>query len=159
MDDHMASSARPYVVNARQPSHVVGCDPDTQFPSYAYLRDSELQSVLYQVAGPRVAPPYPRSATCVIEAQFVRMAGSKIPVQDILDLAWAAGECSMHFDSVQRVKPGVWKGNVPKNIHQEWVKDTLNEQERAVLAGLPKYKLVEILDAVGIALWRVGRLR
>lgn len=138
---------------------VVGIDPDTSCPSYAYVRDGQLQSVHYERGGPRVRPPYPREVLAVCEAQFVDRGG-RVPDKDILALAWAAGESSMHFDRCERIAPSRWKGDVPKATMQTWVRAALNESERFVLAKYKQqYILREVLDAVGIALWKVGRLK
>ncbi len=147
---------------------VVSCDPDTKKPSYAYFVGGGLQSVC-MTASPRQAPPYPRETLLVIEAQFLSLVGKKIGpgqyqqirAEDILNLAWAAGECSMHFDTAQRVSPATWKGSVSKEIHHEWVHAVLSDQEKFAcgIGKRSKTQLREILDAVGIGLWKLGRLR
>lgn len=139
-------------------SLVVGCDPDTRFPSYALLRDRELQAIRYETGGPRVRPPMPREALVVVERQFV-VPGSRVPPADIIELSWAAGECSMHFDRCEKVSVNRWKGQTPKRVCHGWVMDELSDAEKYVLVGLSKTQWVEVLDAVGIALWRVGRLK
>lgn len=139
------------------PLLTVGCDPDTTAPAYAFFRGTELHSVTYERGGPRAAPLYPRTATLVIETQFIRPGRSVS--SDILDLAWAAGECSMHFDHVIKVSPARWKGNVDKSTQQEWTQLALRDAEKYILRGLPKYQLRELLDAVGIGLWYLRRLK
>lgn len=136
---------------------VVGCDPDTAHPTYAYVRARELQSI-HWAESPRVRPPYPREVLLCLEAQYLA-EGGKAPPKDILALTYAAGQSSMHFDTCEEVTPIRWKGNADKANHQRWTWTEMSEAERFVCKGLPKYKLVEVLDAVGLALWAVGRLR
>jgi hypothetical protein len=138
------------------PRKLVGCDPDTEHPYYAYFRNRELQSI-HKAESPRIAPPYPRDAVLVIEKQFI--APGRSVSNDILDLAWAAGECSMHFDTVEKYSAIRWKGNVDKAVHQAWVDAELSDQERFVLRGLGKVALKEALDAVGIGLYRLRRMK
>ena len=137
---------------------IVGCDPDTSAPSYAYFVNGELQSYTHETRGPRVRPPYPREAVIVVELQFIDRHG-RVPDQDILDLARAAGESSMHFDQVQWVTATRWKGDLSKAQTRAWIDSVLTDQEKYVVRGLPKKVLHEVLDAVGIGLWKVGRLR
>lgn len=136
---------------------VVGCDPDTSHPTYAYVRARELQSI-HWADNPRARPPYPRETLLVLEAQYLA-PDSKAPTKDILALTYAAGQCSMHFDVCEEVTPIRWKGNTAKSTHQRWIWEEMSDAERFVCKGLPKYKLVEVLDAVGLAFWAVGRLR
>jgi hypothetical protein len=138
------------------PKRLVACDPDTDRPFYAYFKSGELQSV-FHAKSPRDPPPYPREAVFVIETQFIR-PGKSIS-SDILDLAWAAGESSSHFDVVEKYSAIRWKGNVDKSIHQEWVKAELKECELYVLRGLGKVLLKEALDAVGLGLYRLRRMK
>lgn len=147
---------------------LVSCDPDTKRPSYAYFVRGDLQSV-HMARSPRESTPYPRQALLVIEAQYMSLTGKKIgPGQyqqiradDILSLAWAAGECSMHFDTIERVSPLVWKGNTPKDLHHGWVESELTDAEKFAcgIGKRSKTQLREIFDAVGIGLWKLGRLR
>lgn len=51
------------------------------------------------------------------------------------------------------VLPREWKGNVPKRVHHERVRDLLDATEAA---GVPWGDL-DVLDAVALGLWAVGR--
>jgi hypothetical protein len=58
--------------------------------------------------------------------------------------------------------PSDWKGSTPKAIHHERMIEALDEQERAVLRdalrNTPKEHRKEVLDAVGILLYGLGRI-
>lgn len=137
---------------------LVSCDPDTTAPTYAYFQGGELVSVTHELSGPRVAPPYPRELLVVIEAQWIDRA-SQVRDRDILSLAIAAGQSSMHFDWCEWVSPMSWKGNTSKAVSHAWVREVLSDAERAVLVPFRKKVLPEALDAVGIGLWKLGRMR
>lgn len=84
---------------------------------------------------------------------------------DIITLALRAGECGGRFNScgavVDYVEPHAWKGNVPKAVHHRRVLGALAPQERAILdgalVGIAKSKQHNVLDAVGLGLFGVGR--
>jgi hypothetical protein len=53
---------------------------------------------------------------------------------------------------VERVKPRTWKGNVPKAVHHTRILRALEAHERERIEDGK-----EALDALGLALWAVGR--
>lgn len=52
------------------------------------------------------------------------------------------------------VLPREWKGNVPKRVHHERVRDQLDAAEAAVV----QWGDLDVLDAVALGLWAVGRV-
>lgn len=56
------------------------------------------------------------------------------------------------------VDPNEWKGSVPKVIHQKRILAVLSVEERARLPKLLKTKSHNMIDAVGIGLYHLGRL-
>lgn len=60
------------------------------------------------------------------------------------------------------VKPGAWKGQVPKEEMCRRILDILTEEERALFERCMIGKLKSLhhnaIDAIGIGLWAVGRL-
>ena len=73
---------------------------------------------------------------------------------DLLDLALTAGACIV-FGPPVFVTPQQWKGQVPKKIHGERIRDELSAAERTVLRHWVKNH--NVLDAVGIGLWYAKR--
>jgi len=55
--------------------------------------------------------------------------------------------------------PREWKGNTPKGIHNDRVISKLLNKERAALysLGVPKGKLHNVIDAIGLAKWGYER--
>lgn len=84
-------------------------------------------------------------------------------VNDLIDLASKKGRFEQllreHFN-VEDVWPRTWKGNVPKAIMTERIVSRLSEEERALVVLTPRSKAPEhnCVDAIGIGLWRIGRL-
>jgi hypothetical protein len=81
-----------------------------------------------------------------------------VPEKDICELCRAAGEIGIQFDEREYVSPSEWKGQVPKTVHHPRILTRLTDEERAVI---PEGKTARkhILDAVGIGLWRLGRMK
>jgi hypothetical protein len=93
-------------------------------------------------------------------------AKTKAPVRDVITLAIRAGEWGGRLRELlgvepEYVEPATWKGSTPKDIShaRTWAK--LSPDERVVLAkageGVAPSKRHNVVDAVGLALWAVGR--
>ncbi len=86
-------------------------------------------------------------------------------VNDLLDLAVLVGEIEHYYEiqgcTVELVWPRTWKGNVPKDIHNKRVLVALRRAELELLPLRPRAKDYDhnMLDAVGLGLWKLGRLR
>lgn len=57
------------------------------------------------------------------------------------------------------VKPRDWKGTVKKEIHNDRVLARLTPAELALLPKLCKSKLHNVIDAIGLGLWKLGRMK
>jgi hypothetical protein len=99
-----------------------------------------------------------------IESQVI-YPHSKADPNDILTLAReagrVAGSCAAAGATVRWVKPAEWKGQLPKDVCHRRVRALLTDEERAILTrdcrGMPASKRHNVLDAVGIGLWALGR--
>lgn len=80
--------------------------------------------------------------------------------QDLITLAVNAGQWIqvLRAPDVRRVFPSQWKGNVPKAIHNERVLAKLTPAELAVIPKLPATKLHNVIDAIGLGLFALGRM-
>ncbi len=78
-------------------------------------------------------------------------------LNDLLNLAAVVGYFEGSTGDVKRVFPSEWKGNVPKPIMTKRILSrlTVEESTRIENAGA---KTHNIIDAVGIGLWKLGRL-
>lgn len=67
-----------------------------------------------------------------------------------------ASEC---FIPIELVTPSTWKGSVPKRIHNKRVLDALSAKECEVVDAVKCAPSVKhnMIDAIGLGLWRVGR--
>ena len=108
-------------------------------------------------------------ARAVIEGQEIHRGGrfGKVSPATIIRLAQSAGMVAGVLQAITQapvefVLPSVWKGGVPKGPHQERIVNALFPKEKEVLdVGLSRIKAKthhsEVIDAVGIGLWAVGR--
>ncbi len=82
------------------------------------------------------------------------------------DLLWVAAVAgivltTVHATDVLMQRPGDWKGQVPKSIHNARVIARLSPPEREAFrrAGLPKSQEHNAIDAIGLGLTALGRMR
>ena len=82
--------------------------------------------------------------------------------QDLIGLAVVSGAFaqSVRADKILYVKPREWKGGVPKKIHNKRVMSTLDREELDIVDALnvPTSLRHNVLDSIGIGLWRLRRL-
>lgn len=101
--------------------------------------------------------------TAVIEKPRIYPGGRTKNPNDLIEVAVSAGEWAGRLSgvSITFVTPSEWKGQVPKPIHHRRIRAQLTEAEGEVLnAGIGDYppsKAHNIVDAVGLGLWTVGR--
>jgi hypothetical protein len=112
------------------------------------------------------APQHLRSRSrAVIEMPRWYPREHEIDVNDLLDLACLVGRLQGRLEEkgvdVELVYPRTWKGTVPKDIHNKRVLAALSKEELALLPKRPRAKDFDhnLLDAVGIGLWKLGRIK
>jgi hypothetical protein len=110
-------------------------------------------------------------ASLVIERpQIYSPKVSKADPDDIITLAMRAGKAVQYFldrglneSNVLEVKPATWKGQVKKEVHHARILKALLHEEvlllTAFLEPVAKAKRHNVLDAVGLGLWALGRIR
>jgi hypothetical protein len=82
---------------------------------------------------------------------------------DLIDVALTAGVAAGVLcrlgTKIEYVRPGTWKKNVPKRIHNDRVRSALDDHERLLFetCGVAAFKRHNVLDAIGLGLWRLGR--
>jgi len=120
---------------------------------------TETTEVLTRMMGRACPPP----STVVIEVpQVYQQRLQKGDPNDLIDVAVIAGIAAgvaAQFVEPQPVRPHAWKGNRPKAIDNAYTLSLLSEEEKLVLdgCGAPKSKLHNVIDAIGIGLWKLGR--
>jgi len=140
---------------------IIGIDPG-EHPGFGVIVDGVL------VAG-GAADPWSEfggdnglEAIVVVERPIITPRSNPT---DIITLAITAGELASPWRragcDVEFVTPRRWKGSVPKHITNRRTLDALSAEERAVLPKRPRAKDYDhnMLDGVGIALWRAQRER
>src|SRR3972149_4885609 len=104
----------------------------------------------------------PMSAEMIIERPTGYGKGKSDP-DDLIRGALVAGAASMccwEEGELRFVEPRTWKGQVPKEIHHRRVVAALSAAELARIAEIqPKSLQHNVLDAVGLGLWHLGRLK
>ena len=89
---------------------------------------------------------------------------NKVDANDLISLGVFVGQLKQLYESrdamVGLVLPVTWKGTVPKKIHNERVLDALTSEERLRLPFRLRAKDYDhnMLDAVGLGLWKLRRL-
>jgi len=98
-----------------------------------------------------------RDAVAVIE--FPHFRSSTPNVDSLLKLAAGCGAYTALLQasrfSVEWVKPSSWKGSVPKAIMCRRIVDKLSEEEYSMINKPLDHN---VLDAVGVGLWKAQRL-
>lgn len=81
--------------------------------------------------------------------------------QDLIDVALVAGSVLGMFASSAKlhdpIMPEVWKGQTPKDICGRRVLQVLLPQEKAAIVSVPESLEHNVLDAIGIGLYHLGR--
>ncbi len=102
----------------------------------------------------------------VIEVpEYRRNSTKRVNPNDLIKLAVRVGELAatsrvFWFASTQLVTPTEWKGNTPKDIHGLRIIRALSLKELAVYEEVKCAASLRhnVVDAIGLGLWRVGRL-
>lgn len=103
---------------------------------------------------------------CLVVIEFPRWYPHthKVDWNDLIDLAGVAGRLRGYYErqnaKVEYVRPRTWKGTVRKDVHNKRVLAALTDEERALLPKRPRTKDYDhnLVDAVGIGLWKLGRM-
>ena len=83
---------------------------------------------------------------------------------DLVDVALVAGACAGLLPAkVAFVKPRRWKGTAPKRVTNRRTREVLTSEEVHVytvaMTAVPAGLRHNVLDAIGIGLWALGRKR
>jgi hypothetical protein len=86
----------------------------------------------------------------VLERPVIYPHMSQKNPNDLIDVALTAGLCQIVGREVVLYAPYAWKGQTPKKIHQERIKNLLSDEEQGKLGRY--HAQSDVLDAVGIGL-------
>lgn len=97
------------------------------------------------------------------QMQVYRAGLQKGNPNDLLELSGVCGWAAalLEPESVVSYLPRKWKGQVPKDVHHRRIKAEMSEVEHDALhaAKCPASLQHNILDAIGIGLFHLGRVR
>lgn len=137
---------------------MVSVDPGaTKGHGWGFWRDGGL----VQCGFTHRVPNYGGSAHLVIEQmQTYGGRAGKGDANDLIAVAFAAGVVAADFCTYEQVPARVWKGSVPKQIMLKRILSKLSDTELAAVRGLGLNKKAEenVIDAIGIGLFKLGRL-
>ena len=107
-------------------------------------------------------PPFPVERVVIEDQQIYR--NSKIDAHALLAVARVVGAVVFYYGNEGRrrvtlVAPREWKGQLPKEVCNKRTVGKLEAMERVVLNSkkYPKSLQHNLLDAIGIGLWALGR--
>jgi len=105
--------------------------------------------------------PVDPSTVLIIEIPRVYPGARSEDPNDLIGVAICAGRWIEYLgcNVVQCVHPQDWKASVPKAVHNQRVLAKLTEKEKCRLPSLPKTKLHNVIDAVGLGLFALGRMQ
>lgn len=86
---------------------------------------------------------------------------SKGDPNDLIELSAVAAACGASFQ-LQRVvgyKPREWKGQLQKEVHHPRILGQLSDAEKATIKEKRKTYLHNVIDAIGLGLYELERMR
>jgi len=103
-------------------------------------------------------PPVERAKRAVIELPQV-YPSHPVPPNDLITLAFLAGRYAGRGADVSTVFPHQWKGNLPKDVCAARVRAKLSAREREIIGrcGVTEKQLHNVMDAIGVGLFSMGR--
>ncbi len=131
-------------------------DPGVKACGVAIFEGGWLQRAFY---APKEKCKLLKSEQLIIEMPRIYPGSGqqKGDLNDLLNLATVVGYAEAHFKQAERVYPATWKGQVPKKIMTARILASLTVAERARIQSAGA-KTHNIVDAIGIGLWKLGRL-
>lgn len=97
----------------------------------------------------------------ILNASKQKGKKSGVKPESIVRLANTAGRLTANVPLAHllEVYPSQWKGTIDPDIVTARVLERLTPEERSLIPKLPASLLHNVLDAVGLGLWDLGRMR
>lgn len=106
----------------------------------------------------RFCLPVSATETIIIERPRI-YTKMKVDPADILNLFEVGATLQgMHGRPVEWIEPHQWKGSVDADVMTERIRSRLTQEELGGIESCPASLMHNIIDAVGIGLWVLGRL-
>lgn len=90
--------------------------------------------------------------------EVMQIDGRGAPPADLLELNGVAGAVLGWVGAGKTYTPKQWKGSVPKDVHHRRAKASLSKDELGVLTRSGHAAQKDVLDAVALGLFHLGRL-
>ena len=131
-------------------------DPGVKACGFALFTEGYLAHAVYC---PKTETPYSGDLMVIEMPRIYPGSGQqKGDLNDLLDLAAVVGYCEGRFGGrIERVFPARWKGQVPKKIMTARILSKLSPLELSKIQRVGA-KDHNTIDAIGIGLWKLGRL-
>jgi hypothetical protein len=148
-----------------KPNTIIAIDPGKDL-GWAVIREGKLskaglvKSDLEHLEAKfvRAVPEYAFDVAVIEIPQVYQQTFWKGDPNDLISVALTAGvvvaALSRRGTKIELVKPHAWKGTRPKDVDNKFTEGLLSTEEAAALG---KKRNHNILDAIGIGLWRAGR--
>ncbi len=132
------------------------------------LRAESLQHMICVLVNEEWPVQFGYPETVIVEQPTVYRRGGKGDSKDLISVAIVAGAaaaaygCESLDQTIRFVEPRTWKGSVPKKVHNERILRELHKEERKyfdwVIEDVPSGLVHNMIDAVGIGLYELGRM-
>lgn len=141
---------------------LISIDPGVKYYAWATWVSGRLTNAGADI----LADDFQRCAvvdTLVVEKpQVYQTRSAKGPASDLIDLAISVGRIIVTHphDQLLTPLPREWKGQIPKAVHHTRIAMALTEAEKKIVLDAcdkNKSRTKDIMDAVGLGLWALGR--
>jgi len=151
-------------------SLLVAFDPAAHHVGWAAFREGRLASCGLERKDPlsagleELAGALRVAHRVVVEVpQVYQQRGWEGDPNDLIDVALTAGRIAQAFDGqapAEFVRPHAWKSNVPKAVMLRRITESLDGAEQNVLHAtkVPATLIHNVVDAIGLGIWALGRL-
>ena len=137
---------------------LLAVDPGKHFCGWAFFVDGVLHSCGLDV--PDEIALLMHAERLVIELpQIYRASRTKGDPNDLIDVALVVGQIMASFTDVTLIKPRAWKGTVKKEVMTARIESKLTDAEKALIPRLSISLRHNVVDAIGIGLFSLGRLK
>jgi len=146
---------------------LLSVDPGKNEFSWAYFIDDELKACdLISIDKLEVISSMDPNILIIEVPQIYLQRGWKGDPNDLIDVTITAGMIAGYLGIYRYletrtifVRPHNWKGNRPKDIDNKYTLSLLNKVELKVLdsCDVKNHKKHNVIDAIGIGLWKLGR--
>ncbi len=104
----------------------------------------------------------PLPVNTIVVEKMVSYPGSPVRVDDLMELVGVTGAIVGMLPTAKTYKsyrPREWKGQVAKPVHNRRVLAKLSPSEQFLLSGTSKALVNNAIDAIGLGLVHVGRMK